>query len=122
MIRKCILLGLLLCAATATAAPSGGGAGVGRNQTLAALPKANSIAELVARGASTQQTSVQMRANSLCQHAVRHRRRRTVWHRWCGTTLTTSQRSGGSGLISLEHRAYARCDDAALPIRPVGRL
>jgi hypothetical protein len=49
MIHKRILLGLLLCAATAAAAPANVGAGIGRNQTLAALPKANSIAELVAR-------------------------------------------------------------------------
>ena len=48
MTRKCLLSILLLAgAAVATAAPAP--PGVGRDRTLAALPKANSIAELVAR-------------------------------------------------------------------------
>jgi nitrate/TMAO reductase-like tetraheme cytochrome c subunit len=48
MIRNCLVLGLLLAiAGPADSAPAP--AGVGRDQTLAALPKANSIAELVAR-------------------------------------------------------------------------
>jgi len=48
MIRKCLLLAFLTCAA-GTALGAAAPAGVGRDKTLAALPKANSIAELVAR-------------------------------------------------------------------------
>jgi len=48
MIRKCLLPVLLACVAGAALGASAP-AGVGRDKTLAALPKANSIAELVAR-------------------------------------------------------------------------